>query len=51
MQGGKLTPSIKPVSAKRLTPNRRQLQFATAQPLRSSYAALPLAQRVMLKSP
>ena len=46
-----LTPSIKPVSAKRLTPNRRQLQFATAQPVRSRYATLPLAQHVMLKSP
>jgi hypothetical protein len=51
MQGGQLTPSIKTVSAKRLTPNSRQLQFATAQPVHSTRATLPVAQHVMLKSP
>jgi hypothetical protein len=51
MQAGQLTPSIKTVSAKRLTPNRRQLQFATAQPVHSRRATLPVAQYVMLKSP
>jgi hypothetical protein len=51
MQGGQLTPSIKTVSAKRLTPNRRQLQFATAPQMHSRRATLPVAQLVMLKSP
>jgi len=51
MQGAHLSASIKTVSAKRLTPNRRQLQFATAQPVHLRRATLPVAQHVMLKSP
>jgi hypothetical protein len=50
MQGGQLSP-IKTVSAKRLTPNRRQLQFANALPMHSRRATLPVAQLVVLKSP
>jgi hypothetical protein len=51
IQGTHLLASIKTVSPKRLPPNRRKLQFATAQPLHARRATLPVAQYVMLKSP
>jgi len=46
-----LSASIKTLSAKRLTSNRRKLQFATAQPVHARRATLPVAHHVMLKSP
>jgi hypothetical protein len=51
IQGTHLSASIKTVSVKRLTPNRRKLQFAGAQPVHARRATLPVAQQVMLKSP
>ena len=51
IQDTHLSASIKTVSAKRLTPNRRKLQFATAQPVHGRRATLPVAQHDMLKSP